>query len=319
VDGLVFPERVEVEELTETHARIVLSPLERGMGNTMGNSLRRVLLSAIPGAAVVRVNFSGKYHEYDTIEGVKEDVLEIILNIKSLSLRVHGDELRRLTIDKRGPGEVNAGDIELDTGVEVINPDLHIATLNAKGALSMEMEVAAGYGYRPAEMNKLENAPLAVIPIDSDFSPVSVVNYTVEETRVGGRTGYERLTIELSTDGGIRPEEAVSEAVGILQRHYALFEGFAAHPFGLAAEEGEEVEDSLRAELLTDLNFDQRACNLLKEAEILTLGDLLSCPREELLDIHGFGSKTLTKVEERLKELGFTLMGEEEMRDASSA
>ena len=318
MEGLVFPESVEVEELSDSHARIVLSPLERGMGNTLGNSLRRVLLSMIPGGAVVRVNFSGKYHEYDTIEGVKEDVLEIILNLKSLSLRVHGDELKRLTIEKRGPGEVKAGDIQLDAGVEIINPDLHIATLNAKGALNMELEVAVGYGYRPAEMNKLENAPLAVIPIDSDFSPVRKVSFTVNDTRVGGRTGYERLTMSLETDGGIRPEEAISEAVNILQRQLRLFEGFAAHPFGLAAEEGEEVEDSLRAELLTELNFDQRACNLLKEAEILTLGDLLSCPREELLDIHGFGAKTLTKAEERLRELGFTLKGEEEMRDAPS-
>jgi DNA-directed RNA polymerase subunit alpha len=318
VDGLVFPERVAVEELTSTYGKIVISPLERGFATTLGNSLRRILLSSIPGAAVVRVNFSGKYHEYDTIEGVKEDVLEIILNLKGLALRIHGDELKRLTIEKRGSGAVTAGDIALEPGVEVINPDLHIATLNAKGALSVELEVSAGYGYRPAEMNKLENAPLAVIPIDSDFSPVRNVNYTVAETRVGGRTGYEALTLEFETDGGIKPEEALSEAVRILQRHLGLFEDFAAHPFGLAVDEGEDVENSLRAETLVDLNFDPRACNLLKEAEIFTLGDLLDCPHEELLDIHGFGSKTLTKVEERLRELGFDLKSEEELRDAPS-
>ena len=319
MDGLVFPERVDVAELTDTTARIVIAPLERGFATTLGNGLRRILLSSIPGAAVVRVNFSGKYHEYDTMEGVKEDVLEIILNLKGLALRVHGDEPKRLTIEKRGPCVVTAADIELDVGVEIINPDMHIATLNGKGTLNVELEVAAGYGYRTAEMSKLENAPLAVIPIDSDFSPVRKVDFTVEETRVGGRTGYERLTLELETDGGIRPEEAVSEAAKILQRHLDLFEGFDAHPFGLAVEEGDEVEDSLMAEALSELSFDPRACNLLKEAEIFTLGDLLSCPREELLDIHGFGSKTLTKVEGRLRELGFSLKGEEELRDASSA
>jgi len=315
VDELVFPQEIRVEELTATYGKIVIEPLERGFATTLGNSLRRVLLSSIPGAAVVRVNLSGKYHEYDTIEGVKEDVLEIILNLKSLALRLHGDELKRLTLEVSGPRDVRAEDISLPPGVEIINPDLHIATLNSKGSLEVEMEVETGYGYRPAEMNKLENSPLSVIPIDSDFSPVKQANLIVEETRVGGKTGYERLTLDLSTDGGIKPEEALSEAARILERHLGLFRGFAEHPFGLAAEAGTGEEESTLAIPLSELNIDQRACNLLQEAEITTLGDLLARPREELLDIHGFGAKTLSKVEDRLRELGYSLKGEGEVRN----
>ena len=313
MDELVFPTEIKVKELTETQGKIVIEPLERGFATTLGNSLRRVLLSAIPGAAVVRVNFAGKYHEYDTIEGVKEDVLEIILNFKDLALRLHGDDQKRLAIEKKGPCEVKASDISLPPGIEVINPDQHIATLNKKGSLEVEVEVETGYGYQPAETNKLEDSPLAVIPIDSDFSPVRQVNFVVEETRVGGKTGYERLILELTTNGGVKPEEALSETARILQRHLALFRDFAAHPFGLAAEEGEEEEESLLAVPLSELKIDQRACNLLQEAEIMTLGELLARPREELLDIHGFGLKTLTKVEDRLRELGHALKGEGEV------
>lgn len=314
MDELVFPAKIDVKELTETQGKIVIEPLERGFATTLGNSLRRVLLSAIPGAAVVSVNFAGKYHEYDTIEGVKEDVLEIILNFKDIAFRLHGDELKRLTIEKVGACEVTAADITLPPGVEVINPDLHIATLNKKGSLEVELEVEAGYGYCPAEMNKPENSPLSVIPINSDFSPVRQVNFVVEETRVGGKTGYERLILELTTNGGIKPEEALSEASRILQRHLDLFRDFAEHPFGLVAEEGEEEEERLLAIPLSELKIDQRACNLLQEAEIITLGELLARPREELLDIHGFGMKTLTKVEDRLRELDYALKGEGEIK-----
>jgi len=313
MDGLVFPKGIKTEELTPTYGKIVIEPLERGFAATLGNSLRRVLLASIPGAAVVRVNFAGKHHEYDTIEGIKEDVLEIILNIKDLALRLHGDELKRLTLERRGSCEVTAADISLPSGVEVINPDLHISTLNKKGFLEVEMEVEAGFGYRPAEENKLEDSPLAVIPIDSDFSPVRQVNFVVEGTRVRGKTGYERLILELTTDGGVKPEEALSESVRILQQHLDLFSDFAQHPFGLTVKEGEEEEESALAVSLSELQIDQRACNLLLEAEITSLGDLLARPREELLDIHGFGAKTLSKVEDRLRELGHELKGEQEV------
>ena len=311
MDELVFPHGIKVGELTDTFGQIIIEPLERGFATTLGNSLRRVLLSAIPGAAVVRVNFAGKYHEYDMIDGVKEDVLEIILNLKDLSLRLSGDDdVKRLTINKSGSCEVTAADISSSPDVEVVNPDLHIASLNKKGTLEIEIEVEMGFGYRPAEMNKLENQPLSVIPIDSDFSPVRKVNYTVEETRVGGKTGYERLILELLTNGGIKPEEALSEAARLLQHHLNLFSEFAKHPFGVVVEEEGEGEESASTVLLTELEIDQRACNLLMEADITTLGELLERPREELLDIHGFGTKTLSKVEDRLKELGYLLKGE---------
>ena len=312
---LIFPNQIKVETLTETSGRIVIEPLERGFGVTLGNALRRTLLSAIPGAAVVRVRFAGKYHEYDTIEGVREDVLEIILNLKDLALRVNDDEVKRLTLEAKGAGEVKASDIRTPPDVDVVNPDLHIATLNTKGSLDLELEVEAGFGYVPAEINRLEDSPLSVIPIDSDFSPVKKVNFVIEETRVGGKTGYERLILDLTTDGGIRPEEALSEVSRLLQRHLDLFKDFAEHPFGVAIEEGETLVEEELSIPLVDLDIDQRACNLLHEAEITTLNELLSHPREELLDIHGFGAKTLKKVEERLEELGYMLRSEGELRD----
>jgi len=315
MDELIFPQEIRVAELTETDGKIVIEPLERGFGTTLGNSLRRTLLSAIPGAAVVRVRFAGKYHEYDTIEGVKEDVLEIILNIKGIALRLSDDELTRITLEKKGAGAVTAGDIEVPPGVEIINPEHHIATLNENGVLDIEMEVETGFGYAPAAMNRPEDSPLSVIPIDSDFSPVRRVNFSIEDTRVGGKTGYERLILEIQTDGGIRPAEALSEASRLLQRHLDLFKDFAEHPFGLSPVEVEGPEEEELSIALLDMDIDQRACNLLHEADIITLNDLLSHPREELLDIHGFGAKTLSKVEDRLAELGYALRTEEELRN----
>ena len=314
MEELIFPKEIKVEELNDTSGRIVLEPLELGFGTTLGNALRRTLLTSIPGAAVVRVRFAGKYHEYDTIDGVKEDVLEILLNFKSLAIRLQGDELHRLTLEKQGPCEVSAADIVLPPGVEIINPDLHIATLNEKGSLDVELEVEAGFSYVPASVNRLEDSPLSVIPMDADFSPVRKVNFTVEETRVGGKTGYERLVLEITTNAGIRPEEALSEAGRLLRRHLDLFSDFAEHPYGMGGEEVEEQEERELSIALIELDIDQRACNLLQEADIFTLNDLISRPREELLDIHGFGAKTLSKVEDRLKELGYSLMSEGEIR-----
>jgi len=315
MDELIFPNQIKVETLTETSGRIVIEPLERGFGITLGNALRRTLLSAIPGAAVVRVRFAGKYHEYDTIEGVREDVLEIILNLKGLALRVNDDEVKRLNVEKKGAGEVKAADIDVPPGVVIVNPDAHIATLNTKGVLDLELEVEAGFGYVPAELNRQEDSPLSVIPIDADFSPVKKVNFAIEETRVGGKTGYERLVLDLTTDGGIRPEEALSESTRLLQRHLDLYKDFAEHPFGVAIDDGQAIAEEELSIALIDLDIDQRACNLLHEAEITTLTELLGHPREELLDIHGFGAKTLKKVEERLEELGYILRSEGELRD----
>jgi len=298
--------QIKVEEMDERYGRIVIEPLERGFGITLGNALRRVLLSSIPGAAVTRVRFNGKYHEYDTIPGVKETILEIILNLKELAIRItRGDELRRLTLVAEGPGEVTAEAIETTSGLEIINKDHHIATLDEGGRLEIELEVETGFGYRPAERNKREDMPLGVIAIDSDFSPVKRVNFQVEETRVGERTDFDRLILEMETNGGIRPEEALHHAAQILISHFQLFSDFAQHPFARAEEEEEELK--MLETSLEELGFDKRACNLLREKNIVTLGDLLERSREELLDIHKFGEKSLIKVEERLEELGYEL------------
>ncbi len=304
--GPIIPE-IKVDELEETYGRFVVEPLERGYGTTVGNALRRVLLSSIPGAAVTRVRFSGKYHEFDTIPGVKETILEIILNLKELAIRIThgGDELRRFVLIAEGPGEVTAGQIEVPSGVEILNKDLHIATLDEGGQLEIEMEVETGFGYRSAERNKKEDMPLGVIAVDSDFSPVRRVNFVVEETRQDKRSGLDRLVLEIETNGAVRPEEALHHAAQILIQHFQLFSEFTPHPFAQAQETEEELR---RMETpLEELGFDKRACNLLREKNIITLGDLLQHTREEILDIHKFGEKTLIKVEERLQELGYEL------------
>lgn len=311
----IYPEKVTWEELGDRYGRLVVEPLERGYATTLGNSLRRVLLSSIPGAAVVRVAFAGKFHEYDTIEGVREDILNIILNLRGLAIRMDGGETRRMYLSVQGPAEVRAKDIEVPEGVEIVNPDHYIATLNEDGKLEVEMEVEVGRGFRLADENKREDAPVGLIPIDSDFSPIEKVNFQVEETRVGGRSGYERLVLEIWTNGAVSPKEALEEAVSILQEHFGrLTQGVVER----RAEEisAEELPEELEKPL-TELGFEARACNLLKEAGVITLKDLLSRTKEELLDIHGFGEKTLDKVEARLKELGYRLRSEKEVGDAA--
>ena len=305
--SFVYPETLTWQEHDDRYGRLVVEPLERGYATTLGNSLRRVLLSSIPGAAIVRVNFAGKYHEYDTIEGVREDLLTVILNLRGVVFRTQDEELHRLYLDVTGPAAVRARDIQTPAGVEIVNPDHYIATLNEDGRLEAEMELEVGRGFRPAEENKREDAPLSLIPIDSDFSPVEKVNFQIEETRVGGRPGYERLVLEVWTNGAITPQAAVTQAVEILQRHL----GFVAGAAPEEPEEAEEVPEEL-LQPLTELGFEARACNLLREEGIVTLGDLLARSREELLDIHGFGEKTLKRLEEQLAQLGYKLSSEKE-------
>jgi len=314
MEQAVKPE-IKIEELTDSYGRIVIEPLERGYGVTIGNSLRRVLLSSIPGAAVTRVRFDGRYHEYDTIPGVKEDILEIILNFKELAIRLENDEEVRLELEHEGAGEVTAGEISTPRGVEILNPDLHIATLDDGGKLKVELEVEPGVGYRPAERNKRKDMPLGVIPIDSDFSPVKSVNFKVEPTRVGERTDYDKLILEIETNRGIKPEEALNKAAQILIEHLQIFREFAEHPWSKAEVEEEPEELGMP---LVKLDFDHRACNLLESKGVITLKDLLAKTREEVSDIHGFGEKTLEKVERRLAELGYSLKSEKEKRNAAS-
>lgn len=310
----IEPKDVHFEELDHTHGKLVISPLERGMGMTLGNSLRRVLMSLIPGAAVTRVRFNGKYHEYDTIEGVREDVIEIIMNIKGLSLRMNRDETLKMYLEADEKGEVRAKDLQVESGVKIVNPDHTLAHLTDGGNLNVEMDVEAGMGYRSADENKIEDAPLSIIPIDSDFSPVDQVNFTVDNVRAGGKEDCDKLILELETDGGIRPEEAVGRASRILARRYELFSKLPELPFGELGQL-QEVEEEVPEEFserLEDLGFNQRACNLLQEKGVEVLEDLLEQTPNDLLDIHGFGDKTLQKVESKLDELGYSLGDEEE-------
>ena len=297
---LVKP-KIKVEELTPTRGVFVVEPLERGYGTTIGNALRRVLLSSIPGAAVTRVRFDGKYHEYDTIEGVKESVLEIILNLKEIAFRLTDGEAKHLYIQHEGAGVITAKDFELPRGLEVMNPNHVIATVGQKGKLVLDMEVEPGVGYRSAERNKKGDMPLGIIAVDSDFSPVKRVNFKVEPTRVGERTDYDRIVLEVETNGGVRPEEALQQASQILIGHFELF----ALPVGAAEPAQSEPEEFSKR--LEELDFDKRACNLLETKGVITLKDLLQKTREELKDIHGFGDKTLQKVIERVEELGYQL------------
>jgi DNA-directed RNA polymerase subunit alpha len=293
--------KIRVDELTPTRGVFVVEPLERGYGTTLGNALRRVLLSSIPGAAVTRVRFDGKYHEYDTIEGVKESILEIILNLKEIAFRLTDGEPKHVYIQHEGAGVIRAGDIELPRGLEVMNPDHVIATVAQNGKLVLDMEVEPGVGYRPAERNKKGDMPLGIIAVDSDFSPVKRVNFTVEPTRVGERTDYDRLTLVVETNGGVRPDEALQQASQILIEHFELF----TLPVGAA--ESVPTEPEVLHKRLEELGFDKRACNLLENKGVITLKDLLQKSREELKDIHGFGEKTLQKVIERVEELGYQL------------
>ncbi len=308
--SFVYPELATWgEPVEDRYGRLVVAPLERGYATTLGNALRRVLLSAIPGAAVVRVLFPGQFHEYDTIPGVREDVLHIILNLKDLAIRCRDEALHRMYVSATGPGEVRAKDIQTPDGVEIVNPDHLIATLEKKGKLEVEMEVEVGRGFRPAEENKRDDAPLSLIPVDADFSPIERVNFTVEPTRVGGKSGYERLVLDVWTNGAITPVEAVSQAVEVLRAHLEVLGGAGGR--GAPAEAKAEVDEEM-LKPLGELGFEVRACNLLREEGVVTLGDLLARTREEISDIHGFGEKTLARLEERLEELGYALRSEKE-------
>lgn len=305
----VKPQEVHFEELTDDSGRCVIGPLESGLGTTLGNSIRRTLLSMIPGAAITRVKFDGKYHEYDTIEGVREDVIEIIMNLKELSFRLDREESKRLYLDVEGKGEVTAKDIDLESGIELMNPQQPLAHLADNANLGIEMYVETGMGYQSAESNKTEDMPLSVIPIDADFSPVKEVNFTVDTVRARGKENCDQLTVQIETDGGITPEEAIGKAAEILGGHYKLFERLPRHPFGELEQFAEEEEQTPEEfeESLEDLGFNQRACNLLREKDVETLEDLIKKTSTQLLDIHGFGDKTLQKVEAKLDQLGYSL------------
>ncbi len=299
--------KVEYAELSDTYAKLVVEPLERGFGVTVGNALRRVLLSSISGAAVTSVKIEGVLHEFSTVPGVVEDVTQILLNLKEVTLRLHTDKPKLLRLEAKGKREVTAADIQPDPEVEVLNPDLLIATLDRKDArLAMEIVVERGKGYVPAEKHRRSEYVIGVIPVDSIFSPVQKVNYTVEDTHVGAGAELERLVLEVWTNGAVRPDEAIGEASRLLIDHFRLVGGI---PEGEGPSPG--PTDPEMARLLQtpieELELSVRPYNCLKRAGIHTIGDLVQRTEEEIANVKNFGRKSLEEVTEKLRALGLSL------------
>lgn len=299
--------KVEYAELSDTYARLVVEPLERGFGVTVGNALRRVLLSSITGAAVTSVKIEGVLHEFSTIPGVVEDVTQILLNLKELTLRLHTDKPKLLRLEAKGKREVTAADIQPDPEVEILNPDLVIATLDRKDArLAMEIVVERGKGYVPAEKHRKSEHVIGVIPVDSIFSPVQKVNYTVEDTRVGAGAELERLVLEVWTNGVVRPDEAIAEASRLLIDHFRLVGGIAEGEAASAGATDPEMARLLQTPI-EELELSVRPYNCLKRAGIHTIGDLVQRTEEEIANVKNFGRKSLEEVTEKLAALGLSL------------
>lgn len=315
----IIEPKIESKELSEDgrHGIFVAEPIDRGFGTTLGNSLRRVLLSSLSGVAVISVKIDGVLHEFSTIEGVKEDITEIILNLKGLNCKLHSDEIKMLRIDASGQCEVTAGMIQCDSEVEILDPGMHIATLDENGRLGMDIAIKRGQGYVSAERNKqleLEKAPIGTIPVDSTFTPVLKVNYWVEDTRVEQITDYDRLSLELWTDGTISAKEAVSLAAKILNRQLSHFVDLSENISGTEILEKKEEDGKEKALEMTieELDLSVRAFNCLKRAGINTVGDLASKTPEEMMKVRNLGKKSLEEVVSKLNSLGFELSREEE-------
>jgi DNA-directed RNA polymerase subunit alpha len=309
-----MPKRVtKVEETaTNTFARFVAEPFEVGYGRTMGNALRRVLLSSIEGAAITSVRITGADHEFCGLQGVVEDVTDIILNLKKVLLRSYTREVRELTVKVSGPREVTAGDIQTDGTVEILNPDFHIATLADDGKLEMRMESRVGRGFCPADWNKAPEQEIGRIPIDSIFSPVSRVNFFIENTRLGQRTDYDKLILEIGTDGRVTPDDALTMAAAILRHHLDVFVSYDKE--GVEFEESEEQVDAAREELrkvlsmsVNEIELSVRAANCLNNANITTVGQLAQKTEAEMLKYRNFGKKSLNEIKSKLSELNLTL------------
>ena len=308
--------KIEIGEMNEEHTygRFTVEPLERGYGITLGNSLRRILLSSLPGAAVTSVKINGVLHEFSTIPGVVEDVTDIILNLKCLCLKMYGDDEKILYIDAKEPGTVTAGDIICDSDVDILNKGLSIATLSENANLSMEITVAKGRGYVSSERNKKSEHIIGVIPVDSSFTPVRKVNYNVENTRVGQITDYDKLTIEVWTDGSIRPDEAVSISAKILNDHLRLFVGLteAASDVEIMVEKEEEQKDKILEMSIEELDLSVRSYNCLKRANINTVEELINKSEDDMMKVRNLGKKSLKEVGNKLDELGLSLRKNEE-------
>lgn len=307
--------KIEYAELSDTYGKFIVEPLDRGFGVTLGNALRRVLLSSISGAAVTSVKIEGVLHEFSTVSGVVEDVTQIILNLKELTLRLHTDKPKLLRLEAKGKKEVTAADILEDAEVDVLNPTLHIATLDKKDAkLAMELVVERGKGYVPAEKHRKSEHVIGVIPIDSIFSPIQKVNYAVEDTRAGQTTDLDRLVFEVWTDGSIRPDEAIQGGANVLTEALKLFAGMGqeGEAFG-GLEQGADAQvGKLNAMPIEELDLSVRPYNCLKRAGINTIGDLMQRTEDEIVSVKNFGRKSLDEVREKLTALGLSLRKREE-------
>ena len=297
----------------KNYGKFIVEPLERGYGITLGNSLRRILLSSLPGAAVTSVKIDGVLHEFSTIPGVKEDVTEIILNLKRLAIRLQ-DNTKTVLLDQVGPKEVTAADIALDGGLEIFNPELHIATLDEGAHLVMEIDMAKGRGYVLAENNKTETTPIGVIPVDSIYTPVRKCNFTVENTRVGQVTDYDRLVLELWTDGSITPQEGVSIGAKIMEDHLRLFINLTADVADMETMVEKEESQTEKALEMTieELELSVRSYNCLKRAGINTVEELTQRTEEDMMKVRNLGKKSLDEVKHKLEELGLSLKPSDE-------
>ncbi len=308
-----MPKRLDCDEsgYTNTYGKFIAEPFERGYGVTLGNSLRRILLSSIEGSAVTSIRIDGVSHEFATLPGVLESVTEIVLNIKGLIVRSHSKAPKSVYIKANKKGEIRAKDVISDEVIEVLNPEHHIATLTQDIPFNMELEIARGRGYVPADQNKKEGMPVGTIPVDSIFTPIFKVNFAVENTRVGQRTDYDRLILEIFTNGAISPKEALLYGANILQRHLDVFVAYGQLP----EEEEQEEEISAEEEALytklrlpiSELELSVRSSNCLKDANIKTIGDLVRRQEPELLEFRNFGKKSLTEIQELLKGMGLSL------------
>lgn len=308
--------RIECVEVSEDnrYGQFILEPLERGFGTTLGNSLRRVLLSSLPGVAVVSVKIEGVLHEFSTIPGIVEDVTEIILNLKGLSAKMFSDEQKTLTLNISGPTEVTAGDIITDSEVEILNPDLHICTVNEDGHFYMEIVIDKGRGYVSADSNKTLSQALGVIPVDSIFTPVEKVNYHVEDTRVGKQTDFDKLTMEVWTNGTISPDEAQALAAKIINEHMKLFIDLTDETGSVEIIVKQDENESEKALDMTieELDLTVRSFNCLKRAGINTVSELIERSEEDMMKVRNLGRKSLTEVQQKLATLGLSLVKDEE-------
>jgi DNA-directed RNA polymerase subunit alpha len=305
-----MPKKLEADQdtLTNTYGKFVAEPFERGFGITVGNALRRVLLSSLVGAAITSVRIEGVLHEISSLSGVKEDITDMILNLKAIRLKLHGDRPKTIHLRKKGPGVVTAKDLLLDADVELLTPDQHIATLDKDGRLEMELTVKLGRGYVTADRNKEENSPIGVIPIDAVFTPIRRINYTVENARVGRITDYDKLLMEVWTDGSLKPEDALAHAAKILKDHLSIFINFEEDQVTVPQASEDRIKEISRylSKSVNELELSVRAANCLKNANIHSIGDLIQKTEAEMLKTKNFGRKSLNEIKEMLAEMGLS-------------